>query len=107
MYDYIEEAEQFLNNHDAEMTITYKEMVYNPWGDYLHHDVYDVTIYRDGHEPYSFTFTQSAMCTDTSEEPTAYDILACVEKYGYDSYAEFCKELSFPGARIAWSCTTG
>lgn len=97
MSEYIEQAEQFLNDHDASMTIEFKEQVYNPWGDHSAHDVYDITICRNGYAPYSCTFTQSAMCTDRGEEPTAYDVLACVEKYGYDSYTDFCAELGYPG----------
>lgn len=27
--------------------------------------------------------------------PTEYDILACVEKYGYDSFSDFCAEFSY------------
>lgn len=30
--------------------------------------------------------------------PTEYDILACVEKYGYDSFSDFCSE---------FGCSTG
>lgn len=27
--------------------------------------------------------------------PTEYDILACLEKYGYDSFSDFCDELGY------------
>lgn len=27
--------------------------------------------------------------------PTEYDILACVEKYGYDSFSDFCSEFGY------------
>ena len=28
-------------------------------------------------------------------KPTEYDILACVEKYGYDSFSDFCSEFGY------------
>lgn len=28
-------------------------------------------------------------------KPTEYDILACVEKYGYDSFSDFCAEFGY------------
>ena len=44
------------------------------------HDKYTVTIRRNGMS-YSFQFYNSAYATARNERPTAYDVLACVEKY--------------------------
>ena len=96
MNEYIEQANRFLEGHYANITIKFKERICNPWGDEMIHDLYDVTIRRDGYAPYSCTFTQSAYRTMTGQEPTAYDVLACMEKYGYESYKDFCEECYYP-----------
>lgn len=98
MSEYVKMAEDFLTKHNAACEIEYREMVRNPWGDNTGmHDCYDVTFERNG-KSFMVDFKQSAYATERGIEPTAYDVLACLEKYGYDSYKEFCWELGYEGS---------
>ena len=82
MTDYEKQARDFLKRNGAKMTICYKDTVCgfpfdkndNNW-----HDKYTVTIRRGGMS-YSFPFYNSQYSTQRNERPTAYDVLACVQK---------------------------
>ena len=95
--EYIKQAKDFLAKHNATMNIEFAEQVYNPWGDYMTHDTYNVTIERNG-DSFTLNFKASVYDTQRGIEPTEYDVLACIEKYGYESYKEFCEELGYPGS---------
>ena len=98
MSEYIKQAEDFLAKHNATMSIVYREQVRNPWGSSTGvHDAYDVVISRNG-KSFTVDFKQSAYASNHGIEPTAYDVLACLEKYGWDSYREFCEECGYPGS---------
>ena len=95
--EYTKQAREFLAKHNATMTIEFAEQVYNSRGDHMTHDTYNVTIERNG-DSFTLNFKQSAYDTKNGIEPTEHDILACIEKYGYESYKEFCEELGYPGS---------
>lgn len=94
--EYTKQAKEFLAKHNATMTIEFEEQVYNPWGDYANHNAYNVTIERNG-DSFTINFNDSAYNTGRGIKPTEYDILTTIEKYGYESYKEFCEECCYEG----------
>lgn len=93
MSEYIKQAKDFLAKHGATCEIKF-DYYGRVWGDYR--NVYEVTIERNGNS-YTFSFKDSVYNSNMGNEPTAYDVLACLEKYGYDSYGDFCSELGYGG----------
>ena len=100
MNEYEKQARDFLKNSGAKMTISAAGIVQgfpfdtkdNRW-----HNKYIVKIRRGGMS-YQFPFYDSAYNTQRGERPTAYDVLACIEKcapYGdvWDFAAEFGYEI--------------
>lgn len=58
--------------------------------------VYEVTLENQFHI-YTFEFTQSVVGTQNGEVPTAYDVLACLQKsdYSLESFEDFCSEYGY------------
>jgi hypothetical protein len=54
--------------------------------------IFNCTLTRKG-KRYTFNFGQSFSAEDTP--PTMYDILTCLEKYGYNSFHDFCYEYGY------------
>jgi hypothetical protein len=46
-----------------------------------------------GKKSYTFDFGQSI--ANGGEEPNLYDILSCLEKYGYEDFEDFCSNLGY------------
>lgn len=83
MSNYELQAKRFLHKAGARMSITYAETVTGfPFDerDSNNHNKYIVRIDRGG-KSYRFPFYDSAVNTWHDKRPTAYDVLACVEKY--------------------------
>jgi hypothetical protein len=57
-------------------------------------NIYRITLERNG-KKYSFTFGQSIFNTKQNISPDAYDILACVEKYQYINFNDFCSSFGY------------
>lgn len=99
MNEYEKMAKDFCKETNTKITITYKDMVQNPWNatDYTAnwwHDVYRVRIDRN-HKTYSFNFTASKHDTDNGTRPTKYDILACLTKYDPYDFENFCADYGY------------
>lgn len=92
--EYNKMATDFLAKHDATMTIEFRDVV-DMWGGIR--NAYDVTIERNG-DSFMVDFKDSVANYRSDKEPTEYDILACLEKYGYDSYKDFCEEFGYLGS---------
>ena len=100
MNEYEKQARDFLKNCGAKMTISAAGIVQGfPFDttDKNNHNKYIVKIRRGG-KSYQFPFYDSAYNTQRGERPTAYDVLACIEKcapYGdvWDFAAEFGYEI--------------
>ena len=86
-------AEDFLEKHNATITFEMIGKRVQPWGIAMV-NVYRFTIERDGME-YSGTFYTSYNDTRDNVEPTAYDVLACVQKYEVGTYHEFCEKYRY------------
>ena len=90
--DYDEQAETFLRL--TKSTIR-KELIGHDFyfiGDTQKRDIYKVTITRDDHY-ISFTFGQSI--AEFRKTPSDYSILACIEKYEYEDFQDFCDNLGY------------
>lgn len=55
-------------------------------------DIYKITLWHNG-ESYSFTFGQSIAGTGTS--PTAYDVLASIQKSDPGTFEDFCGDFGY------------
>ena len=97
MTNYQREAKDFLKKHNAKMTISFKDCVFNPWNndnDKYYHNVYRVRIDRN-HKTWSFNFTDSIYNTNNNLRPSAYDVLACIVKYDIGTFEDFCSEFGY------------
>ena len=54
--------------------------------------IFNCTLTRNG-KRYTFNFGQSISADNKA--PTMYDILACLEKYGHNTFHDFCYELDY------------
>lgn len=61
-------------------------------GDKDKRDIYNITLKR-GVRKYSFKFGQSI--AKGSNEPTLYDVLACLQKYEVGTFEDFCDEFGY------------
>lgn len=59
-------------------------------------DIYEVTLQR-GNRKYTFNFGQSIVKSgyENREEPTLYDVLACLQKYDVGTFEDFCSEFGY------------
>ncbi|GHU55173.1 hypothetical protein AGMMS49975_16610 [Clostridia bacterium] len=80
MSSYTEQAEQFLKDCGAKLKVEYVEYDYYFDNDKEKRDIYRFKIMRNGKQ-YSAKFGQSIAKSNDDEKPTAYDILACLQKY--------------------------
>lgn len=115
MTDYIKQAEDFLANHDAKIAVVYLKTDKHFPDDKEKRDIYHITITR-GTKVYSFNFGSSVNDTEKNQEkkmsyvtgrlektgrrkqlvtPTAYDILACVQKYDVGDFDDFISEFGY------------
>lgn len=98
MIDYVQNAKDFLRNHDAKMKIWHvTDDITGEWrrskmtGGWL----YRVSISRNG-KTWSFYFSDSKYNYERNLRPAPYDVLACVEKYEpYGDEWDFAKEYGY------------
>ena len=93
MSEYTEQAEQFLKETGTtiDFEITDKSANWKPSG-----YVYKVTIKRNKKQ-WTFDFTDSYHNMQNGINPTAYDILACLQKYETENNLEdFVAEYGYP-----------
>lgn len=97
MTEYEKQAVDFLKNSGATMKIEYVGTVDGfPFDDKdtLPHRKYRVTIERDG-ETYEFPFYGSYRDWQKEEDPSEYDVLACLQKYDVGDMADFVDEFGY------------
>ena len=90
--DYQKQGEEFLSKHGVSMKVTYID--HKPYfqEDKESRDVYRVTFSRNG-KRFGITFGQSI--ASAGQEPTAYDVLACIEKRDYADFKDFCESFGY------------
>ena len=91
------QAEEFLRNHNAKMTICHISGEYGEWktstmtGGWL----YRVRIDRNG-KSWSFNFNDSKHNYWNNKRPTKYDVLTCIVKYEpYGDVWDFASEFGY------------
>lgn len=57
--------------------------------------MYNITIERPNHKPWSFNFWDSIHNKENKKTPTAYDILATITKYDPGDFENFCAEYGY------------
>lgn len=120
--DYQKQADDFLKSCGA--TLTARFLFSGPYfpDDKDQRDVYEITITRKDRKPWVFKFGQSIAHSQSGVEkelaildrkgfpswskkaleakrkkqpPTAYDVLACIEKHDVGTFDDFCAEFGY------------
>lgn len=89
--EYDEQARDFLNRNGLRLTIGEGEIV-KKWGDKRF--AYKCRLYS-GRKSYGFTFYDSVWNYKNNEEPTEYNILACLNGCDVGTFDEFCNEYDY------------
>jgi hypothetical protein len=94
--NYQQQAIEFLNATGTTFTASFKEYGYYFPDDKDCRDIFTCTL-KNGKHKYRFTFGQSiAESTGNGDnKPTAYDVLATMEKYDIGSFENFCSEFGY------------
>lgn len=94
MNDYEKTAKDFLKKHNAKMTISFVDCKPYFTDEKVSRNVYKVRIDRNGKTMY-VSFGDSLENTIRGKRPSAYDILACLQKYPVYSFEDFCSEYGY------------
>src|SRR5574343_91445 len=92
MKDYKQQAAQFAAKHGIKLSIIGED--FRPYfaDDKQSRSVYKCRLSRNGKQ-YTFNFGQSI--ANMGQEPTMYDILACLTKYDPESFEDFCSNYGY------------
>jgi len=94
MNEYTKQAEKFIKDVNAKVTIEYVEYGKHFDDDKEERNIYRITIKRNG-KSFTFKFGDSINNTQNGEEPSVYDVLACVQKYDCGTFENFCSEFGY------------
>lgn len=93
MTTYLNDALNFAKKHDVKLSfIGDPEFKKHFSDDKDERYVFKCKLSRNG-KTYTFNFGQSI--AQGCEEPTLYDILACLQKYDVGSFEDFCSEFGY------------
>ena len=92
--DYNKQANEFLRKTGATMKINFSHNGKHFADDKQNRDIYKITISKCKRS-FTFKFGQSIAKSGTGEAPTAYDVLACLQKYDVGSFEDFCWEFGY------------
>lgn len=99
MSEYDQQAKKFLDRFGLKFRTTKKGDCCPPYCDRkcIHGDRYRVTISRKGGGRIAFDFWNSYQAMRDGEEPSAYDVLACIsgDVYAPEDFAKFCSEYGY------------
>lgn len=88
-FTFCEDTNTKINFYIWEHGVTNKD-----WKDNLPRNRYEVKVSRNDKSRY-FTFWDSAYNYKHNIKPTAYDFLACLQKYDVGSFEDFCSEFGY------------
>lgn len=91
---YQQQAIDFLNATGTKFSAKFKHTGYYFPDDKDTRNIYTIRLQR-GKKSYSFTFGQSMASSEIGEEPTAYDVLACLTKYDPGTFENFCSDYGY------------
>ena len=90
--EYDIQAETFLKETNTKFKATYLDHNYYFTDDKDTRDVYRITL-SNNRGRISFKFGQSI--AETGKKPSAYSVLACLEKYEYIDFNDFCSNFGY------------
>lgn len=92
MTDYQQQAAQFAVKYGIKLTVISED--FRPYfaDDKQSRSVYKCRISRNGKQ-YTFNFGQSI--ANIGQEPTIYDVLACLTKYDPQDFDNFCADYGY------------
>lgn len=90
--NYKQQAADFLKSTGTNLTVKYLKHDKYFTDDKTARDIYQFTFIRNGIE-FSALFGQSI--ASTGEQPTAYDILACLTKCDPGTFYDFCSDFGY------------
>jgi hypothetical protein len=90
--NYQQQANEFATKHGVKLIINSSNYGHHFTNDKENRYIFNCTLTRKG-KRYTFNFGQSIAAGD--KEPTMYDILTCLEKYGHNSFHDFCYEYGY------------
>jgi hypothetical protein len=90
--NYQQQANEFATATGTKLKINRSDYGYHFTNDKENRYIFNCTLTRKG-KRYTFNFGQSIAAGNTP--PTMYDILTCLEKYGYNSFHDFCYEYGY------------
>lgn len=94
MTDYQKQANDFLQATETTFTAKFYKHGYHFSGDTDTRNIYSCTLKNDKHK-YNFKFGQSIHNSKKCIAPTAYDVLACLEKHEVGTFDDFCSEFGY------------
>lgn len=95
MTDYNKQAQEFLDKCNARMEIIFVcRMKNEAWQDVTSRNRYEVVI-TTPKGTMAFTFWDSTYNTNNCQKPSAYSILACLEKYDVGTIDDFVREFGY------------
>lgn len=94
MQDYQKQANDFLVKTGVKFSAKLIDHDFYFDGDKETRDVYRITLSR-GKMRRSFKFGQSINNSNGKTPPTAYDVLACLQKYEIGSFEDFCGDFGY------------
>lgn len=95
MYDYTEQAEEFLKKNNVKIDMTLKDKAINRiWNDNVLRNRYTVKIITEL-GTYKFNFWDSQYNTMNNIKPSVYIILADLQKYDPEDFETFCMNCGF------------
>lgn len=92
--NYQEQAEQFIKSVGATMSISYHSYGKHFEDDKQERNIYLVMIKRND-KRYTFRFGDSIANTNSGDEPTVYDVLACLTKDEVGTFEDFCANFGY------------
>lgn len=92
--DYNKQANDFFKKTGATIKINFSHNGKHFADDKQNRDIYKITISKSKRS-FTFNFGQSILESGTGECPTAYDVLACLQKYDVGSFEDFCGEFGY------------
>jgi hypothetical protein len=87
--NYTAQAEKFLRDTNTKFKAKYYDFALYFPEDKEARSIYKITL-RNERGSYTFKFGQSI--ANQGQEPTAYNVLACLTKYDVGSFEDFCYE---------------
>ena len=90
--NYQKQAIDFAKKHGVKLKINSVEYKKHFATDKENRYVFNITLSRNG-KKYTLNFGQSIK--EGNNEPTMYDVLCCVKKYGYESFEDFCSSMGY------------